>query len=113
MNGDTRKLLKDVGVAVTEADAEAERLAGTVAQPPASGNKEEVAKPPKDASELCHEVTPARWRSPSGSSPSKAACDNWPGPGRGRKAGNNCLGQRLSCLTDRSLGFAARFVGIQ
>ena len=32
MNDDTRKLLKVFGVAVTDAEAEAERLAGTAAQ---------------------------------------------------------------------------------
>ena len=36
MNDDTRKLPKVFGVAVTDAEAEAERLAGTVAQLSAS-----------------------------------------------------------------------------
>ena len=60
MNDDTRKLLKVFGVAVTDAEAEAERLAGTVAQVSASAGKEEVARLLKDASELCRELN-TRW----------------------------------------------------
>ena len=59
-NDDTRKLLKVVGVAVTDSEAEAERLAGTAAQLSASAGKEEVAKLLKDASELCRELN-TRW----------------------------------------------------
>jgi hypothetical protein len=57
---DTRKLLKVFGVAVTDAEAEAERLAGTTAQLSASAGKEEVAKLLKDGSELCRELN-TRW----------------------------------------------------
>ena len=60
MNDDTRKLLKVFGVAVTDAEAEAERLAGTVAQLSASASKDEVAKLLKDASDLCRELN-TRW----------------------------------------------------
>ena len=60
MNDDTRKLLKVFGVAVTDAEAEAERLAGTAAQLPASASKEEVVKLLKDASDLCRELN-TRW----------------------------------------------------
>ena len=60
MNDDTRKLLKVFGVAVTDAEAEAERLAGTAAQLSASAGKEEIAKLLKDASELCREQH-TRW----------------------------------------------------
>src|SRR5437868_14947030 len=60
MNDDTRKLLKVFGVAVTDAEAEAERLAGTAAQLSASASKEEVAKLLKDGSELCQELS-TRW----------------------------------------------------
>jgi hypothetical protein len=60
MNDDTRKLLKVFGVAVTDAEAEAERLAGTAAQLPAGASKEEIAKLLKDASELCRELN-TRW----------------------------------------------------
>ena len=60
MNGDTRKLLKVFGVAVTDAEAEAERLAGAAAQLAASSSKEEVAKILKDSSELCQELS-TRW----------------------------------------------------
>ena len=56
MNDDTRKLLKVFGVAVTDAEAEAERLAATAAQLPASASKEEVAKLLKDATDLCREL---------------------------------------------------------
>jgi hypothetical protein len=48
MNDDTRKLLKVFGVAVTDSEAEAERLAGTAAQLSASASKEEIAKLLKD-----------------------------------------------------------------
>jgi hypothetical protein len=60
MNDDTRKLLKVFGVAVTDAEAEAERLASSAAQLAASSNKEEVAKLLKDASDLCQELN-TRW----------------------------------------------------
>ena len=60
MNDDTHKLLKVFGVAVTDAEAEAERLAGTAAQLSASASKEEIAKLLKDASELCRELN-TRW----------------------------------------------------
>jgi hypothetical protein len=56
VNDDTRKLLKVFGVAVTDAEAEAERLVGTAAQLSASTSKEEIAKFLKDASELCREL---------------------------------------------------------
>jgi hypothetical protein len=60
MNDDTRKLLKVFGVAVTDAEAEAERLAGTAAQLSASAGKEEIAKLLKDGSDLCRELN-TRW----------------------------------------------------
>ena len=60
MNDDTRKLLKVFGVAVTDAEAEAERLAGTAAQLSAGSSKEEVARLLKDAGELCRELN-TRW----------------------------------------------------
>ena len=60
MNDDTRKLLKVFGVAVTDAEAETERLAGTAAQLSASSSKEEIAKILKDASDLCQELN-TRW----------------------------------------------------
>jgi hypothetical protein len=60
MNDDTRKLLKVFGVAVTDAEAEAERLAGTAAQLAASATKAEIAKLLKDASALCQELN-TRW----------------------------------------------------
>jgi hypothetical protein len=60
MNDDTRKLLQVFGVAVTDAEAEAERLAGTAAQLSASAGKEEVAKLLKDATDLCRELN-TRW----------------------------------------------------
>jgi hypothetical protein len=60
MNDDTRKRLKVFGVAVTDAEAEAERLVGTAAQLSASADKEEIAKLLKDASDLCRELN-TRW----------------------------------------------------
>jgi len=53
MNDDTRKLLKVFGVAVTDAEAEAERLAGTAARLSSGTSKEEPAKLLQDASDLC------------------------------------------------------------
>jgi hypothetical protein len=60
MSDDTRKLLKVFGVAVTDAEAEAERLAGTAARLSATATKEEVARLLKDASDLCRELD-TRW----------------------------------------------------
>jgi oligoendopeptidase F len=60
VNDDTRKLLKVFGVAVTDAEAEAERLTGTAAQLSASATKEEIGKLLRDASELCQELH-TRW----------------------------------------------------
>jgi hypothetical protein len=60
MNDDTRKLLKVFGVAVTDSEAEAARLAGIAAQLSAGTSKEEIAKLLKDASDLCHELD-TRW----------------------------------------------------
>src|SRR5215831_4792294 len=53
MNGDTRKLLKVFGVAVTDAEVEAERLVNTAVRLSASAGKEEIAKFLKEASDLC------------------------------------------------------------
>jgi hypothetical protein len=60
VNDDTRKLLKVFGVAVTDSEAEAERLAATAAQLSAGAGKEEVAKLLKDGSDLCQELN-TRW----------------------------------------------------
>jgi hypothetical protein len=60
VNDDTRKLLKVFGVTVTDAEAEAERLAATATQLSAGGSKEEVARLLMDASELCRELN-TRW----------------------------------------------------
>jgi hypothetical protein len=60
MNDDTRKLLKVFGVAVTDAEAEAERLAASAAQLSASAGKEDIAKLLKDGNELCRELN-TRW----------------------------------------------------
>jgi hypothetical protein len=60
MSDDTRKLLKVFGVAVTDAEAEAERLAGTAAQLSAGASKEEVAKLLTDVNELYRELN-TRW----------------------------------------------------
>jgi hypothetical protein len=60
MNDDTRKLLKVFGVAVTDSEAEAERVAGIAAQLSASSSKVEIAKLLKDASDLCQGLN-TRW----------------------------------------------------
>lgn len=60
MNDDTRKLLKVFGVAVTDAEAEAEKLAGLAAQLSASSTKEEIVNLLKDANDLNRELN-TRW----------------------------------------------------
>ena len=60
MSDDTRKVLKVFGVAVTDAEAEAERLAAAAAQLSAGAGKEEAARLLKDASDLCRELN-TRW----------------------------------------------------
>jgi len=60
MADETRKLLKLFGVAVTDFEAEAEKLAATASQLSADSSKEEVAKLLKDAAELCRELN-SRW----------------------------------------------------
>jgi hypothetical protein len=61
MNDDTRKLLKVFGVAVTDSEAEAEKLAGAAAQLSAGSNKEELAQLLKDSAALSRELS-TRWR---------------------------------------------------
>jgi len=60
MSDDTRKLLKIFGVAVTDAEAEAERLIARAGQLSAHGTREEVAALLKDGAELCRELN-TRW----------------------------------------------------
>lgn len=60
MYDDTRKLLKVFGVAVTDAEAEAEKLGGTADRLSAGGTREEVAALLKDASDLSRELN-TRW----------------------------------------------------
>jgi hypothetical protein len=60
MNDETRKLLKIFGVAVTDFEAEAERIAVAAAQLSPDSSREQVAKLMKDAAELSRELN-ARW----------------------------------------------------
>jgi hypothetical protein len=60
MAGDTRQLLKLLGVAVTDAEAEAEKLAAAASGLSAGSKKEEVAALLKDANDLFRELN-ARW----------------------------------------------------
>jgi hypothetical protein len=60
MNDETRKLLKVFGVAVTDSEAEAEKLAAVAAQISAGSSKEELAHLLKDSAELCRELS-TRW----------------------------------------------------
>ena len=60
MNDETRKLLKIFGVAVTDFEAEAEKLAATAAQLSPDGDKDQVTKLMKDAAELSRELN-SRW----------------------------------------------------
>ena len=60
MNDETRKLLKIFGVAVTDFEAEAEKLAATAAQLSPDSGPEQVAKLMKDSAELSRELN-TRW----------------------------------------------------
>jgi hypothetical protein len=60
MSDETRKLLKVFGMAVTDAEVEAEKLAALAAGLSTSSNKDEIAKLLKDASDLCRELD-TRW----------------------------------------------------
>ena len=60
MNEDTRKILKLFGVAVTDAETEAEKLVGTAASLSSGSSKEEIAKLLKDGNDLCRELN-TRW----------------------------------------------------
>jgi predicted Zn-dependent protease len=57
---ETRKLLKLFGVAVTDAEAEAEQLAARAAQLSAQSSATELATLLKDAADLCLELQ-VRW----------------------------------------------------
>jgi hypothetical protein len=60
MDDETRKLLKIFGVAVTDFEAEAEKLAAAAAQLAPDSSQDQVAKLMKDAAELCRELN-TRW----------------------------------------------------
>jgi hypothetical protein len=60
MNDDTRKLLKIFGVAVTDAEAEAERLVARAGQLSTDSTRGEVAVLLKDGADLCRELN-IRW----------------------------------------------------
>ena len=60
MADETRKLLKIFGVAVTDFEAEAEKLEAASTQLTAASGKEQIAKLLKDATELCRELN-TRW----------------------------------------------------
>lgn len=60
MADETRRLLKIFGVAVTDFEAEAEKLAAAATQLSADSGKEQIAKLLKDAAELCRELN-TRW----------------------------------------------------
>jgi len=60
MADETRRLLKIFGVAVTDFEAEAEKLAAAAAQLSADSGKEQIAKLLKDVTELCRDLN-TRW----------------------------------------------------
>ena len=60
MADETRKLLKIFGVAVTDFEAEAEKLEAAAAQLSADSGKDQIAELLKDATELCRELN-TRW----------------------------------------------------
>jgi hypothetical protein len=59
MNDDTRKILKVFGVAVTDSEAEVDKLIARSGRLSTSSN-EDMAALLKDAADLCHELN-ARW----------------------------------------------------
>jgi hypothetical protein len=65
MAEDTRAILKLFGVAVTDAEAEVEKLSAAAARLSASSSVEEVAALLKDASDLFRELS-ARWLDATG-----------------------------------------------
>jgi len=60
MADETRRLLKIFGVAVTDFEAEAEKLQAAAAQLSADSGKNQIAKLLRDATELCGELN-NRW----------------------------------------------------
>jgi hypothetical protein len=60
MSDDTRKLLKIFGVAVTDSEAEVERLVARAEQLSPDSPREEVAALLKDGADLCRELS-TRW----------------------------------------------------
>lgn len=60
MADETRRLLKIFGVAVTDFEAEAEKLAATVGKLSGDSGKDRIAELLKDATELCRELN-TRW----------------------------------------------------
>ncbi len=60
MADETRRLLKIFGVAVTDFEAEAEKLQAAAAHLSADSGKDRIAKLLKDVTELCRELN-TRW----------------------------------------------------
>jgi hypothetical protein len=60
MNDETRKLLKVFGVAVTDSEAEAEKLVARASQLSTNSSREEMAALLKDGADLCRELN-IRW----------------------------------------------------
>lgn len=61
MNDETRKLLKVFGVAVTDSEAEAEKLMARARQLSPDSTKEDMATLLKDGADLCRELN-TQWR---------------------------------------------------
>ena len=60
MADETRRLLKVFGVAVTDFEAEAEKVEAAAAQLSAATGKDQIGKLLKDVTELCRELN-TRW----------------------------------------------------
>src|SRR4051794_21258128 len=60
MADETRRLLKLFGVAVTDFEAEAEKLGAAAAHLSADSGKDEISRLLKDGTELCRELN-TRW----------------------------------------------------
>ena len=90
MADETRRLLKVFGVAVTDFEAEAEKLEAAAAQLSAASGKDQIGKLMKDVTELCRELNtrwPMRPRGYMSSIPRRSNRPGWKPMNEDRKQG--------------------------
>jgi len=108
MADETRRLLKIFGVAVTDFEAEAEKLQAAAAQLSADSGKNQIAKLLRDATELCGELN-NRWLETITLAPKKlirtrrASEGSASEPSLARRV-SMCKDAKLSCRGNRGLG---------